>query len=551
MPAKRGPINGPKAHIPAPAQAEVAAAPSGLKKMTRADFIEFITKLYSESDADQSNEAQLTMNENELNSTINFLKGFKTNPENMADIIKSRGTPANPLISHDGLATLSSNLMNDHRQVLVQNSKISKSKNQNKDKNKIESITHLLYVLSNFQQELTKLQLSTKSESLIYKPNPAIGLQLLNLPFFNEVCIQQRKNKKTSDAIVPEKATGLAKFAFPEEKDFEAKYDEISTQLMENSIEMMGSNKIPLYKTVDHVSRPNAHLIPAMNKKTFVDAVKYLQIEPKIFIEEAITVCLGQDGGWHEASANLMWNLMWSPEMLENINFSIGCHPLQETLEFSVRLFQGSYISTYRNYPGMNLGDDPDVRSEYINNVVKLSGALVNKTKAGEKTQCQLVDVTDQTPVALLHKKFADFTVQNISYLSMMQDFYVVNAYATRLKESLTAKEEKSEKDEKYLKKLAEDKQYLEDAVYVKRGHRLSTEWKAIQILANTVEKYQTIAQNDEDLLQMLTDDVATDFGLNTVALNTFDCPNPSTNAIVHFAALNPHFTWDGDIQWV
>ncbi len=107
---------------------------------------------------------------------------------------------------------------------------------------------------------------------------------------------------------------------------------------------------------------------------------------------------------------------------------------------------------------------------------------------------------------------------------------------------------EKEPKDEVKLAKLAEDNQYLEDVVYVKRSPRLSTEWKEIQILASNVEEYKEIAQNDEAFLQRLTDDVVTDFGLNTVALNMFDCPNPSTSAIVDFARLNPDSTWDGDI---
>jgi hypothetical protein len=273
---------------------------------------------------------------------------------------------------------------------------------------------------------------------------------------------------------------------------------------MENSIEMMTNKKIPLCVQIDTTSVPNAHMIPAMNKTTFVEAVKYLQV--------------------------------WT-----------GNRTLQDTLEFSIRLFKGCFIAKHKTYKGMEVGND-EVRSEYINNVVKLSDVLVNKTQAGETTACRLTEITEQTPVASLHQKFAHFTVQTISYLAMMQDFYAVNAYATKLKENLTAKEEKSAKDERYLKKLEEDKRYLEKAVYVKRGQRLTNDWKEIQSLASDVEKYKAIAPNNEELLTQLTADVTTHFGLNRLALDAFDNANLSANAVVAFESLHPEFTWDEDI---
>ena len=337
MPAKRGPVRKQEApaeqgatalqeaHNPNPAQSEGAGTP-GLKKMTRADFVEFITKLYSPNDSAQIDEDEPLMNEQALNNAINFLKGFKTNPENMADIIKSKGTPENPLMGNHGLVALASILINDQREILAQSLKANKiTKKENIDKIKINNLTELLYIMNVFQQELTNLQLSTVSKYLIYKPNPVIGLKVSHLSFFEEVFEEKRKSKNSVDEIAKRKAEGLTKLAFPEKKNFGDKYDEISKQMMENSIDMMTRKNIPLYKRSDDaISIPHAHLIPAMNKKTFVDAVKYLQIEPKIFIEEAIPVCLDEDGGWHEDSANLMWNLMWSPEFLETINFSIG-----------------------------------------------------------------------------------------------------------------------------------------------------------------------------------------------------------------------------------
>lgn len=505
-----------------------------LKKMTRADFVEFITNLYTEDDS-------FTMSEIELNNTIDFLKKFHTNPPDMAESLQSRGTPDNPLMTPIGLAHHVNQIsegktaqqetkIKEKQDQATQIKKLQKELKQNKKSaqatkqelafkeinKEIEKLqksnkmaleaTQFLYMMNYFQQESTKLELCTASKYIIYKPPLKIGLRLGSSTLFQDVRTQQRKNPtdKTDKNICAQKAKILVDLVFPNEEAFQTQYDEISAQLMENSIEMMTNKKIPLCVQMDAESVPNAYLIPAMNKTTFVEAVKYLQV--------------------------------WTDD-----------RNLQETLEFSIRLFSGCFIANHKTYKGMEVGND-EVRSEHINNVVKLSDALVNKTQASETTACRLIEITEQTPVASLHQKFAHFTVHTISYLAMMQDFYAVNAYATKLKESLTAKEEKSEKDEKHLQTLEQDRKYLENAVYLNKGQKLTNDWKEIQSLASDVEKYKAIAPNNEKLLTQLTADVTTHFGLNRLALHAFDNANLSTNAVVAFESLHPEFTWDEDM---
>jgi hypothetical protein len=194
-----------------------------LKKMTRADFVEFITNLYTEDDS-------CTMSEIELNNTIDFLKKFHTNPPDMAESLQSRGTPDNPLMTHIGLAH-HVNQISEEKTTAQQETKIKEKQDQatqikklqkelkqskksaqatkqelafkeiNKEIEKLQKsnkmaleATQFLYMMNYFQQESTKLELCTASKDIIYKPYSAIGLRLGSSTLFQEVRTQQRKN---------------------------------------------------------------------------------------------------------------------------------------------------------------------------------------------------------------------------------------------------------------------------------------------------------------------------------------------------------------------
>jgi hypothetical protein len=502
MPAKRGPINGPKAHIPAPApvQAEVAAAPSGLKKMTRADFIEFIKIQASHNpiELDERVQEQLQslqdsllkdhLKDHQIIQNIEFLKHFATHPRTMAQQLKSRGYGENKAImTKDGL----------HQVFLETQTKIQAEAKKNFSRYETTANTNLARLKSSAhsaQDKRTKIRIGLEEMKLKQEKSKLEDLitttsYLCWMSYFRQVSVASELllasqeiayTKESLFSKVPINLHIMAKdltlsifktiveSAYPEENDFTSAYAEISDLMMNTEVS----------RAARFECKPEGfdflfHETHLMNKEKFIETLNSLKL--------------------------------WDPD---------NDFTLDEMTQLCSKLHLNNDLSLVLRNKDSKIKNF--LKSKNIENAEML-GFFVKHWYRDSHEAKSIIDaskVAYATELAKVHIKFTKFTTKALCYIAQFQG-YIAAVGSSKLKKGFSFVNH--DVSVAKFKKLIEGLQ----SGYELGKKRLQKDWETTAKLARTVENYKDIL-DDAGLLQKLTDDVETDLGLHEMTCSIF-----------------------------
>jgi hypothetical protein len=479
------------------------AAQTGIKKMTRADFVEFITNLYTE-DA-----SKLEITNMSIDRAMDFLRKYQPSPPNMKEILEN-----GPIVSHTGLICLASNIVEQEQKENEQSLTLLKDKKEaklttlfkQKQRDACEKdyaqeykkaeyeyqnstmLTVILCFMHHFQQLLTKFELSVEPSAMVRKVAFDEGALFHFSSDFVQAIEEESKKQtsgksKTCKGIFAQKMQNLVKSL--DETDFEKKFNALGEQMIQKQ-------KLGLINPTRAFTeiKKNGDLACLVHEAPVVTREKFIQTFQSLKI-------------WAEKLEPSLIN----QELLQPIQPSFD-----DATTISCELFKGNQLQ--RVEQGIQKSTTHMKQIHGTNTDKLLQDGLAWNTKA---EMSQIFKIKEESPLANLHLDFANFAAKILCHLATVQEFASILRSRKSEYEFCVAQEV----EEGLMVDCTSayySAQELQEKTYKEQKENLKSAWGEITNLAQAIPYTETNA----NLFNRLTHEVITDFGLHELTVHIF-----------------------------